>query len=318
MAYRLHAEHGARAAPRMHCVYACWTTGRAPLKNGDIVNIRASVVRTAWRDIPGNTESPLHGGPVRWLHNRGGRRTPPPAMPIRPRSETISRLQSARHGQHHAQRPAGTTHLSTVAAESQAHGKATRRVPLVISPPRSARRGVGSAAAKSQTRIRVRFCCSRFAVIATVQTRLTNSSAFDHARRAVPPSAAHAHAPHPCAITPVPPNASSATAVARPKPLLSGNQKRVNHILSEQKRRNAIRDGYMQLTTLLAPAGAPPGTGMPTRGRPKGSGGRGRGSKGKSGILFKAREYIRFLEEGRDALVQEVVKVEGAAGIRHP
>ncbi|KAF9817996.1 hypothetical protein IEO21_03071 [Rhodonia placenta] len=116
----------------------------------------------------------------------------------------------------------------------------------------------------------------------------------------------------------VPPNASSATAIARPKPLLSGNQKRVNHILSEQKRRNAIRDGYMQLTTLLAPAGAPPGTGMPTRGRPKGSGGRGRGSKGKSGILFKAREYIRFLEEGRDALVQEVVKVEGAAGIRHP
>ncbi|OSX66935.1 hypothetical protein POSPLADRAFT_1175650 [Postia placenta MAD-698-R-SB12] len=201
MAYRLHAEHGARAAPRMHCVYACWTTGRAPLKYGDIVNIRASVVRTAWRDIPGNTESPLHGGPVRWLHNRGGRYAPPPAMPIRPRSETISRLQSARHGQHHAQRPAGTTHLSTVAAESQAHGKATRRVPLVISSPRSARRGVGSAAAKSQTRIRVRFCCSRFAVIATVQTRLTHSSAFDHARRAVPPSAAHAHAPHPCAIT---------------------------------------------------------------------------------------------------------------------
>ncbi|KAH9849282.1 hypothetical protein C2E23DRAFT_840623 [Lenzites betulinus] len=86
--------------------------------------------------------------------------------------------------------------------------------------------------------------------------------------------------------------------------------------MSEQKRRNAIRDGYLQLTTLLAPAGAPPGSGMPTRGRPKGSGGRGRGTKGKSGILFRAREYIRWLEEGRAALLEEVAKAEAAAGIR--
>ena len=86
--------------------------------------------------------------------------------------------------------------------------------------------------------------------------------------------------------------------------------------MSEQKRRNAIRDGYLQLTTLLAPAGAPPGSGMPTRGRPKGSGSRGRGTKGKSGILFRAREYIHWLEEGKDALQQEVEKLEAAAGIR--
>ncbi|EPT01613.1 hypothetical protein FOMPIDRAFT_1036274 [Fomitopsis schrenkii] len=109
---------------------------------------------------------------------------------------------------------------------------------------------------------------------------------------------------------------SASPSSSRPKPLLSTPQKRLNHILSEQKRRNAIRDGYLQLTTLLAPAGAPPGTGMPTRGRPKGSGSRGRGSKGKSGILFKAREYINFLEEGRDALLAEVQKVEAAAGIQ--
>ncbi|KAI0778759.1 hypothetical protein BD413DRAFT_511545 [Trametes elegans] len=102
----------------------------------------------------------------------------------------------------------------------------------------------------------------------------------------------------------------------RVKPPLSTPQKRLNHIMSEQKRRNAIRDGYLQLTTLLAPAGAPPGSGMPTRGRPKGSGGRGRGTKGKSGILFRAKEYIRWLEEGRDALMEEVIKVEAAAGIR--
>lgn len=88
--------------------------------------------------------------------------------------------------------------------------------------------------------------------------------------------------------------------------------------MSEQKRRNAIREGYAQLTTLLAPAGAPPGTGMPTRGRPKGSGSRGKGrpGQGKSGVLLRAVEYCRWLEEGRDALTEEVRRVEAAAGIR--
>lgn len=66
---------------------------------------------------------------------------------------------------------------------------------------------------------------------------------------------------------------------------------------------------------------------MPTRGRPKGSGSRnggranGKGGvafKGKSGILFRAVEYVRWLEEGRDALLEEVLRVEAAAGIRHP
>ena len=86
--------------------------------------------------------------------------------------------------------------------------------------------------------------------------------------------------------------------------------------MSEQKRRNAIRDGYAQLIGLLAPAGSAPGIGMPTRGRPKGSGSRGKGrSKGKSGVLFRAVEYCRWLEEGRDALRQEVLLVEQAAGI---
>lgn len=108
----------------------------------------------------------------------------------------------------------------------------------------------------------------------------------------------------------------SARSATRSKPLLSSPQKRLNHIMSEQKRRNAIRDGYAQLITLLAPAGAP-GIDMPTRGRPKGSGsGKGQ-TKGKSGVLFRAVEYCRWLEEGKDALRAEVLRVEAAAGIHH-
>jgi hypothetical protein len=103
----------------------------------------------------------------------------------------------------------------------------------------------------------------------------------------------------------------------RAKPLLSTPQKRLNHIMSEQKRRNAIRDGYAQLIALLAPTGSP-GIGMPTRGRPKGSGSRGKGqTKGKSGVLFRAVEYCRWLEEGRNRLLEEVTRVEAAARNRH-
>ncbi|KAJ6486095.1 hypothetical protein C8R47DRAFT_1216717 [Mycena vitilis] len=103
------------------------------------------------------------------------------------------------------------------------------------------------------------------------------------------------------------------------KPLLSTPQKRLNHIMSEQKRRNAIRDGYAQLIALLAAPGSAPGLGMPQRGRPKGSGARDKGgsAKGKSGVLFRAVEYIQWLEEGRDALREEVLRVEKAAGISY-
>jgi len=116
-----------------------------------------------------------------------------------------------------------------------------------------------------------------------------------------------------------PPEPQRAASLPRqPKPLLSTPQKRLNHIMSEQKRRNAIRDGYAQLISLLAPAGSAPGLGMPTRGRPKGSGSRGKGqSKGKSGVLFRAVEYCKWLEEGRDALQEEVLRVESVAGLTH-
>ncbi|KAJ7597315.1 hypothetical protein C8J56DRAFT_919736 [Mycena floridula] len=109
---------------------------------------------------------------------------------------------------------------------------------------------------------------------------------------------------------------SAAAAAARARPLLSTPQKRLNHIMSEQKRRNAIRDGYAQLISLLAPAGSGPAMGMPTRGRPKGSGSRGgkAQTKGKSGVLFRAVEYCKWLEEGRYALEQEVLRLEAVVG----
>ncbi|KAG8219630.1 hypothetical protein J3R82DRAFT_585 [Butyriboletus roseoflavus] len=102
---------------------------------------------------------------------------------------------------------------------------------------------------------------------------------------------------------------------ARAKPLLSTPQKRLNHIMSEQKRRNAIRDGYAQLIALIAPAGTQT-IDLPSRGRPKGSGTRSNGqTKGKSGVLFRAVEYCKWLEEGRDALREEVLRLEAAAGV---
>lgn len=106
---------------------------------------------------------------------------------------------------------------------------------------------------------------------------------------------------------------SAPRQTARTKPLLSTPQKRLNHIMSEQKRRNAIRDGYAQLIALIAPAGT---IDLPSRGRPKGSGTRSNGqTKGKSGVLFRAVEYCKWLEEGRDALREEVLRLEAAAGI---
>lgn len=123
----------------------------------------------------------------------------PPAMLVRPHPRATSRLQPERHRQHCQQWPARTTHLRTVAPQSKAHGKAaqwgknpdeTSRPHYIFSPHAGRRgRGVCSAVAKLQTRMRVRFYFSRFAVIATVQTRLTNSSALDRPCRAAPPAA---------------------------------------------------------------------------------------------------------------------------------
>ncbi|KIJ95150.1 hypothetical protein K443DRAFT_683257 [Laccaria amethystina LaAM-08-1] len=81
------------------------------------------------------------------------------------------------------------------------------------------------------------------------------------------------------------------------------------------KTAQCICDGYAQIIALPAPAGSAPGFGMPTYGRPKV---RGKGqSKGKSGVSFRTVEYCRWLEEGRDALHDEVLRLETTAEIRH-
>lgn len=95
------------------------------------------------------------------------------------------------------------------------------------------------------------------------------------------------------------------------KPLLSTPQKRLNHIMSEQKRRNTIRDGYATLEILLAPDGQPITQSTLTRGRPRAGRGRGRG-KGKSGVLFRAVEYCKWMEESMDGLGEEVARLEAA------
>lgn len=99
------------------------------------------------------------------------------------------------------------------------------------------------------------------------------------------------------------------------KPVLTTPEKRVRHILSEQRRRNTIRDGYTTLTTMLAPhpsAAARPAPSKSGRGaRPKGARGRTRG-KGKSGVLFRAVEYVEWLEHSVEDLTAEIMKLEAA------
>ncbi|KZT30925.1 BSP-domain-containing protein [Neolentinus lepideus HHB14362 ss-1] len=144
----------------------------------------------------------------------------------------------------------------------------------------------------------------------------TDLESYYSNHRDQPPRRSSSHSVTPPASASVASSPSNHHAQANPraKTLLSSPQKRLNHIMSEQKRRNAIRDGYAQLIALLAPEGSSVAIGMPTRGRPKGSGNRAKGrSQGKSGVLFRAVEYCKFLEEGSDALRAEVLRLEAAA-----
>lgn len=135
-------------------------------------------------------------------------------------------------------------------------------------------------------------------------------------------------------FAPLAKKASSASPTSQAdlkKGLLSDSQKRSNHILSEQKRRNAIRNGFRDLVEILnagetlsgisiggidGDGSAQPETGKKGKGKGKGSG-RGRGRKGevgagasKSVVLERAVEYVRWLERGNTALREEVERVE--------
>ncbi|QRV72681.1 helix loop helix DNA-binding domain protein [Ceratobasidium sp. AG-Ba] len=126
---------------------------------------------------------------------------------------------------------------------------------------------------------------------------------------------------------------SSSSSGRTPKPLLTQPQKRLNHIMSEQKRRNAIREGYETLAMLLSPGdvsvklvmlASPEGkvqaaamasefgyTGRPGRARGSGKNGKAKKmGKGKSGMLFRAVEFCKFLQQDVDALRAEVDRLE--------
>lgn len=106
---------------------------------------------------------------------------------------------------------------------------------------------------------------------------------------------------------------------------LSESQRRSNHIISEQRRRNAIRLGFKELVEYVLAGEKVSGisiaegeeleaaaSGKKTKGK-----GRGRGRKGdigvgasKSVVLDKAAQYIMWLQRGNEALVDEVERME--------
>ncbi|KZO92785.1 hypothetical protein CALVIDRAFT_567084 [Calocera viscosa TUFC12733] len=118
--------------------------------------------------------------------------------------------------------------------------------------------------------------------------------------------------------------ASTASNPSLSRPLLSNTQKRENHILSEQKRRNQIRQSYALLSLLLEGPEAGPGSNQALKGtsgmtremifggQVKGKKGRARGGgkkQGKAGTLFRAVEYAKWLREGNDQLARDVADI---------
>ncbi|KAH8930124.1 hypothetical protein BT69DRAFT_1255521 [Atractiella rhizophila] len=114
--------------------------------------------------------------------------------------------------------------------------------------------------------------------------------------------------------------ASSSAAMAASKiGLLSESQRRSNHILSEQKRRNAIKIGFQELVDILNLMEEQSGISIKVLegGGDEGKGmkrGRGRkaevgGGASKSLILEKAVDLVKWTEEGNRALRDEVERL---------
>ncbi|KAI7869308.1 hypothetical protein BDF14DRAFT_1965372, partial [Spinellus fusiger] len=82
-----------------------------------------------------------------------------------------------------------------------------------------------------------------------------------------------------------------------PRDVLTEEEKRANHILSEQKRRNTIRNGFKDLTHMI-----------PTLKNINNS---------KSTVLFKAVDYIRCLEKRNKSLRDKLLALQIKAQVKH-
>jgi hypothetical protein len=106
------------------------------------------------------------------------------------------------------------------------------------------------------------------------------------------------------------------------RPLLTVAEKRSNHILSEQKRRDAIRLGFKDLVELLqageAVSGIHIGVGEDEinaktgkkKGKGRGRKGEASGGASKSVVLGQGVRYIKWLERGNRALLEELERTE--------
>ncbi|KAG9004707.1 hypothetical protein FRB94_002549 [Tulasnella sp. JGI-2019a] len=118
---------------------------------------------------------------------------------------------------------------------------------------------------------------------------------------------------------PSPTSANGSSTAASRKALLTQPQKRLNHIMSEQRRRTAIKEGFATIEQLIAPdpayTGPPPTLPPPLDkdGKPrKGVKAKSLRGKGKMGSLFRASEFLHHLQEGVGALTLEVERLEAA------
>jgi len=117
----------------------------------------------------------------------------------------------------------------------------------------------------------------------------------------------------------------------RPAPKRTGKPAKITHIVSEQRRRNAIQGGFGSLVEILRAGEAQSGISIATPdlpSHPAGQGGtsanhnkkpktRGRGRRGeietgasKSVVLERAAEFVQWMADGNCALMNEIQRVE--------
>jgi heteromeric Ino2p/Ino4p transcription factor len=93
------------------------------------------------------------------------------------------------------------------------------------------------------------------------------------------------------ALSPSGPSSTTPTGADKEKPRLTEQEKKSNHIASEQKRRAAIREGFDRLTELVP--------GLEGQGR------------SESVVLKKTVEFMRQKQQERRELIAEIEKRGG-------